>query len=146
MTDQTDTPTPEEVQEIQAAEKARLDELEEQDYSDMKPEPVEETPPSPTFDDGPDYGDEFDDDEDDMQDMEPVFDPVMLDNGHIEVTLNLTLSNIDTLQNGLDTAAATLGRYGMDPFYVLVTEPSTGRRWVVHGSNIFREPEPDERE
>lgn len=53
-----------------------------------------------------------------------------------EVQFLLNIDKITSLAEALDIAATNLGRYGMDSFFVLVTDPDTNRQWVVHNGEI----------
>lgn len=95
-------------------------------------------------DDGPDYDgddgyDDLDDeDDDDDIDLVQVAGSVAL-SGRCEVTLSMSLTGVTSLEHALDTAAINLGRYGVDPFYVILTDPETGRRWVVNGGRYLED-------
>jgi hypothetical protein len=43
----------------------------------------------------------------------------------------INLKDVSSLAEALDTAAISLGRYGMNDFYVLATNPDTGDQWIV---------------
>lgn len=56
---------------------------------------------------------------------------IPLERCNLHFILNLT--EVDSLADALDQAAVTLGRYGMDAFYVLAADPDTDRQWIVQG-------------
>lgn len=62
-----------------------------------------------------------------------------------QITYVMNVRGVDHLGEALDVAATSLMRYGMDSFYILATDPDTGREWVVHGGQIVEEQELDER-
>lgn len=89
------------------------------------------------------FEDDDEDDEDDT-DLVQVTGPIPLSDGRCEITLHLSLSDVNTLQEALDTAAVTLGRYGMDPFYVLALDPASGKQWVTNAGRTFQEESQDD--
>lgn len=84
-------------------------------------------------------GDGLDEDED-PDGLIPVDGNITLSEGRCQITINIPVRNTPTLGDALNTVASSLGRYGLDPFYILAIDPATGERWVVHGDRVFQEP------
>lgn len=53
-----------------------------------------------------------------------------------DVAFLLNVHNVQTLAEALDLAAANLGHNGLRSFYVLATDPETGRQWVIQDGEI----------
>lgn len=47
------------------------------------------------------------------------------------VQLMINVDDVSTLDEAVSVAALNFGRYGLDAFYMLVTDPDTGRQWQV---------------
>ena len=66
-------------------------------------------------------------------DIQPVEDwaDTPLQNGRCQITLTMTVQ-ADTVGEGMNTAAISLARFGMDSFYLMVEDLDSGQRWIVH--------------
>lgn len=60
-----------------------------------------------------------------------------------QITYMINVQGVDHLGEALDVAATSLIRYGMDSFYIVATDPDTGREWIIHNGEIV---DPDELE
>lgn len=53
-----------------------------------------------------------------------------------EIQFLMNVTDVEDLGEALDVAAINLGRYGMDSFFVVATDPDTGRSWVLHQGEV----------
>lgn len=53
-----------------------------------------------------------------------------------QITYLINVKDVDHLGEALDVAATSLIRYGMDAFYIMATDPDTGREWLIHNGEI----------
>lgn len=53
-----------------------------------------------------------------------------------DITFVINVHQAETLGTALDTAAVSLARYGLNAFYLLATDPDTGRQWIVHDGQV----------
>lgn len=65
--------------------------------------------------------------------------------GSITVSMNMIIRDVATVDEALDTFNASLGRYGTEPFYLILRDES-GRQWVVHNGQIITGDEDEEDE
>lgn len=54
-----------------------------------------------------------------------------------EISFLINVNGINDLAEALDVAAGSLGRYGMDAFYILATDPDTGRQWIINDGRVM---------
>ena len=57
-----------------------------------------------------------------------------------QITYMINVRDVEHLGEALDIAATSLIRYGMDSFWIVATDPDTGREWLVHNGQI-QDPE-----
>lgn len=53
-----------------------------------------------------------------------------------DITFVISVDNAGTLGNAIDMGALSLARYGLNAFYVLATDPDTGREWIINDGRI----------
>lgn len=58
-----------------------------------------------------------------------------------EISFLMNVSGVEDLGEALDVAAINLGRFGIDSFYVIATDPDTDRQWVIHNGEIHTSEE-----
>lgn len=68
--------------------------------------------------------------------------PIEVEN--VDITLFMKITKVKTLDEALDRTATSLGRSGLDGFYVLATDPSTQQQWIIqdgvaHDAETFKE-------
>lgn len=88
--------------------------------------------------------DDEDDEDDELDDFEFVPPHDIKLNGRCEVTLHLSVHDVSTLSEALNITATSLGRYGIDPFYIVATDPDTDQQWIVNGDHVLREKGQDD--
>jgi hypothetical protein len=54
-----------------------------------------------------------------------------------EISFLINVTGINDLAEALDVAAGSLGRYGMDAFYILATDPDSGRQWIINDGKVM---------
>jgi len=53
-----------------------------------------------------------------------------------DISFLINVRNVESLDEAMDTAATSLGRFGMDAFYILATNPDTGQQWIIHNGQV----------
>lgn len=66
----------------------------------------------------------------DLEDIEDV------DLERCDLAFLINLVDIKSLSEAVDIAAVNLGRYGLDAFQILATDPDTGRQWIIHDGKV----------
>lgn len=72
-----------------------------------------------------------------MTDTQPEIEGVVPQGSRFDITLLINVRNVENLNQALDVAATSVGRYGLDAFYILATNPDTGEQFVVHEDEIL---------
>lgn len=60
-----------------------------------------------------------------------------------EISFLMNVTDVDDLGEALDVAAINIGRFGLDSFFVVATDPDSGREWIIHSGQVHTRQELD---